>query len=157
MDVFVWMPAVMCDLVSFPCSLFRASSGRSYLRPLGFLNIKWVQDANVMVSRVVLLLLLVVAQQSTFVLEQPRGSLMRRHPRYIWLCKKLQGLLTPVVDLQINLGNSFAKTLKPLTLSSNNMCFLQHLFDNRPLKFFQRPHSILFICLAAVMAVRKCE
>ena len=120
------------------CDVPRSSSGRSYIRPLGFTNLPWVQQANIMVSRVVLLMLLVAAQQSTFVIEQPRGSLMRRHPRYVWFVRKLSQLGTPVMDLQIDLGSFFAASQKPLTLSSNNGDFLQTLWDKRPSKFLQR-------------------
>ena len=42
----------------------RNSSGRSYLRPLGFQQLQWVLDANMMVARAVLIQLLVTAQAS---------------------------------------------------------------------------------------------
>ena len=116
----------------------RSSSGRSYIRPLGYQHIAWVKSANIMVSRVVLLMMLVSALQSTYVLEQPRGSLMRRHPRYVAFVQRQKSLNSPVYDLQIDLGSFFAPSRKPLTLSSNNAMFLGRLWDNRPMKFLQR-------------------
>ena len=51
----------------------RSSSGRSYLRPLGYEQLAWVADANRMVSRAVLLQALVSMKDSIWVLEQPEG------------------------------------------------------------------------------------
>ena len=51
----------------------RSSSGRSYLRPLGYEQLAWVADANRMVSRAVLLQALVSMKDNIWVLEQPEG------------------------------------------------------------------------------------
>ena len=68
--------------------LCRSSSGRSYLNPLGCLDKHWVVDGNTMVARCVLLIALVIYRKSTFVLEQPRGSLLWRHPLWMWFVKR---------------------------------------------------------------------
>ena len=60
----------------------RAITGRSSENPLGFPDSKVTQDANVMVSRMCLLLLLVVSKGGSWLLEQPASSLMTKHPRF---------------------------------------------------------------------------
>ncbi len=47
---------------AYSCDVRRRSSGRSYLRPLGFQCLAWVKDANIMVARAVLLQLLVTVK-----------------------------------------------------------------------------------------------
>ena len=59
-----------CPLCMFAV-VCRSSSGRSYLRPLGYQQLSWVADASRMVSRAVLLQSLVSMKDSTWVLEQP--------------------------------------------------------------------------------------
>ena len=67
-------------------SMSRASSGRRWWNPDGFTGVTWVRDANVMVSRVTLLLWLCHALGLTFVLEQPSGSMMAANARFEQLC-----------------------------------------------------------------------
>jgi hypothetical protein len=134
----------------------RSGSGRSYIRPLGFESVPWVSSANIMISRVVLLMMLVCAMQSTFILEQPRGSLLRRHPRYVAFAHKQKLLKSPLFDLGINLGSFFAPSQKPLTLSSNNSMFLQRLWEHRPMKFLQRRAMLLRCDLWPALFMHAC-
>ncbi|CAK9095839.1 unnamed protein product [Durusdinium trenchii] len=60
----------------------RGSTGRSSQRPLGKQEYKSVQDANIMVARVVILLLLCEARKIWWMLEQPVNSLLERHPLF---------------------------------------------------------------------------
>ena len=55
--------------------LSRSSSGRSYLCSLGFEEMPWVQDADLMAARVALIVVLVALGGSTFIVEQPLSSL----------------------------------------------------------------------------------
>lgn len=136
----------------FGCLLFgaftflRSSSGRSYLVPLGYSSLSWVANGNKMVSRVVLLIMIVAYRGATFVLEQPRGSLMRRHPRWVGLIRKLLKASVPVFDLGVFLGSFGAPSPKPLVLSSNNEAFLNAL--HRPwdkCKFLQSTQKLLLV------------
>ena len=66
------------------------------------------------------------------------GSLMRRHPRYIWLLRQLRLLGKPVYDMSTMLGNFGAPTAKPLLLSSISKSLLVELWESRPYRFFER-------------------
>ena len=60
----------------------RHSTGRNVLEPLGNERSQSVKDGNLMVSRVVLALMLIMARGSVFVLEQPLQSFLPEHPRF---------------------------------------------------------------------------
>lgn len=79
-----------------PCStwvfLARGSTGRSQGHPLGREDTRSVSDANLVVSRVALLILLAVARGASWIVEQPTTSLMPRHPRMMQLQKMSLGL-----------------------------------------------------------------
>ena len=67
----------------------RGTSKRSLGRPLGNMTVnRRVFDANVMVSRVVLLMWLMAAIGICFVIEQPANSLLEAHPRFQHLMKE---------------------------------------------------------------------
>lgn len=72
-----------------PCStwifLARGSTGRSQGNPLGRTEVKCVSDANIVVARVSLLIMLAVARGASWAVEQPSSSLMPRHPRMVQL------------------------------------------------------------------------
>jgi hypothetical protein len=67
----------------------RGSTGRSGLNPLGNLRSSKVSDANIMVSRVCLIIMICLAKGIFFVCEQPRGSLLELHPRFQAMVKKV--------------------------------------------------------------------
>ena len=58
------------------------TSRRCKGRPLGAQSVRSVHNANVMVARMVLSLLLLHANGMFFLVEQPRGSLMEKHPSW---------------------------------------------------------------------------
>jgi len=68
------------------CSSFgginRATSKRSKAKPLGNQSLKYIKDANLMATRVVLLMWLCTATGLAFVLEQPQGSTLEMNPRF---------------------------------------------------------------------------
>ncbi|CAE7909693.1 unnamed protein product, partial [Symbiodinium necroappetens] len=63
-------------------------SKRSYLVPLGNTAQKSVADSNILASRTCLLLMMVLALNGVFVLEQPALSWFEWFPRFRDLCKK---------------------------------------------------------------------
>jgi hypothetical protein len=58
------------------------TSGRSCTRPLGNAHYPSVKAANMMVSRLCLLLMLLSSRGIWWIVEQPRGSLLEHHPRF---------------------------------------------------------------------------
>ncbi|CAK0875171.1 unnamed protein product [Prorocentrum cordatum] len=66
----------------------RNTAGRRVDRPLGDETQRYVRQANCMVERCILLILLLMSKGVFFVLEQPRGSSMRFHPRFQWMLQK---------------------------------------------------------------------
>lgn len=72
----------------------RHTSGRSLANPLGFDSRICVQEGNTMVFRSFLLAVVAVVLQASVHLEQPSGSLMDRHPAFVWfvaIMKLLRG------------------------------------------------------------------
>lgn len=80
----LWAPD--CGSWGIPC---RGTSMRSLINPCGFTGFGFVARANVMVSRMVLALLLVVSRCLFFLVEQPSQSLLCRHPRVDWFFNRV--------------------------------------------------------------------
>ena len=79
---------VLAPVCSSFCWLFRSTSGRSIIEPLGNDGVPSVSDGNIMVSRVCLLLHWILSKGSVFVLEQPLGSILPQHPRFVDFIKQ---------------------------------------------------------------------
>ncbi|CAK9064416.1 unnamed protein product [Durusdinium trenchii] len=62
--------------------LSRGSTGRTSERPLGRRELKSVEDANIMVARIIILLLLCESRKVWWTLEQPVNSLLERQPLF---------------------------------------------------------------------------
>ncbi|CAE7251682.1 unnamed protein product [Symbiodinium sp. CCMP2456] len=81
------------NLIGPDCSSWglpaRSTSMRSSINPFGRMGIAWVSSNYCLVSRLVLLLLLVMAKQSTWVVEQPHQSLLKSHARWDWMCNQV--------------------------------------------------------------------
>ena len=77
-------PSNHLHIQGFPQTMQRSrgSSKRSSSRPLGEESYESVQDANRMVGRVVILLLLCQAKRIWWLLEQPVNSLLEQHPLF---------------------------------------------------------------------------
>jgi len=81
--------ALCCNSFCMPAS---SSHGRSILFPLGNENYEFVQQGNLLASRMTLLMLYSLAKTCRFLLEQPGGSALPLHPRvssffdrhYVW-------------------------------------------------------------------------
>ena len=83
-----------------------------------------VQDANTMVARVMVLLLLAAAKGCWWLLEQPSSSLMEWHPTF----QKTLAILGNVRKLPICLGEFGHKTKKATILYSRSlMLYSSHL------------------------------
>lgn len=97
------------------------------------------QKAGLLSFHLVVICALCVASEldliTCVILQSARGSLLRLHPRYLWLVRLLAAKHMPVFDLGITLGSFNALTKKPLKLSSNNKCFLESLWARRPCRF----------------------
>lgn len=88
--------------------LTRGITKRSVVTPLGNTDIGFVHDANLMVSRVILLILLADAMGLTWLLEQPINSLLEWHPRFMELMQ-----LHSVRRVSVNMSGFGALTMKP--------------------------------------------
>ena len=67
----------------------RGTSRRCISCPLGNIRRTYIKLANVMVSRVALMLLLMYVKGILVILEQPQGSTLELHPRIQWLAKTI--------------------------------------------------------------------
>lgn len=87
-------PGAFVTLLGVVCSSWTAvnqgTSRRHITHPLGSQNYDYVHAANVMVSRVVLLIWLIESLGGVWCLEQPSSSLLRWHPRMLELFQKFQ-------------------------------------------------------------------
>ncbi len=108
----------------------RATSGRSPLLPTGNQNLEYVRAGNMQASRVAALISLCNALGLTWILEQPRSSLMLYHPR---LQEQMQ--MQTVFKANLCLGDFKAETLKPLYLLSNAPWIRDLTRWRRPPKF----------------------
>ena len=92
----------------------RGTSKRTFYDALGDPSVPGNRVANLMVTRVVLTLVLVAYRGGWWVLEQPQGSLLERHPRFKWLCR-----ITSVIRVRIEMKDFGACTAKPSWLYTN--------------------------------------
>ncbi|CAK9002312.1 unnamed protein product [Durusdinium trenchii] len=74
----------------------RHSTGRTLLTPLGNENYIGVRRSNKMTSRTVILIWITILSGGTYLMENPSGSFLAFHPRYVWMLQKLKaiGILT---------------------------------------------------------------
>ena len=89
----------------------RGTSKRTALSPLGGTSKLYICQANLMTSRVILLIWLALSCHQCCVIEQPSSSLLSHHPR-------LQDLFMDYViyEIRISLGHFGAPTKKPVVL-----------------------------------------
>jgi hypothetical protein len=74
---------LLAPVCSSFCWLNRHTSERSPIEPLGNEGVPSVRDGNVMVSRVCLILRWIMSKGSVFIVEQPLGSILPEHPRFV--------------------------------------------------------------------------
>ena len=92
----------------------RATSKRSFAKPLGRQSLPSVKEGNMLVARTVALLFILQLGATWWALEQPRSSLMTEHP-----CMRQFFRLQEVWTISLNMGEFGAPTLKPSWLFSN--------------------------------------
>ena len=95
----------------------RGSTWRSKLRPLGRKGSEACHQANLMVARVMVLVLLASAKGCWWLLEQPGSSLMEYHPTF----QKTLAILGSVRRLSLNLGDFGHQSRKATLLYSRNL------------------------------------
>ena len=99
--------------------LSRSQSMRSELHPLGDESYDWVCKANIMVSRMALIWMVLQMRRCLYILEQPSSSVMWAHPRLIaW---------PRLMSTHTWMGCFMAPTCKPTRLWSTAPCVLQKL------------------------------
>ena len=106
--------AIFAPVCSSWIFVSRHKTGRSTAYPLGIVQYGAVHQANIMVTRCVLLILLLVAKGGIFVLENPQPSSIFRRPAFQMMPRLLR-IFTYTLDLR-RLG---ATTKKPITCYSN--------------------------------------
>lgn len=106
----IWA-APVCSTWTF---MNRGTSCRKPWRPLGLVSVPSVRQANIMVSRVAMLCKLADNLGSWWCLEQPRGSLLERHPRIAQLIASGR-----VWRTSLNMADFGGSSLKPLWVYSN--------------------------------------
>lgn len=79
----------MAPVCSRWCWLSRHTSGRTIVCPLGNPMVQSVEEGNLMVSRTILLIHLLLSKRCMFVIEQPMGSVMEQHPRFAALIESV--------------------------------------------------------------------
>ena len=113
----------------------RASTHRTELRQMGEKRFKPVSDANVMVSRMCLLIRLLAAKWCCFGLEQPSTSCMEATPRMKSLAKLSPALLNgPFTRTQTYMG-AFGKPCPKSTLLYGNSSWILPLSKSLPQNF----------------------
>ncbi|CAK9105176.1 Uncharacterized protein SCF082_LOCUS49028 [Durusdinium trenchii] len=75
-----------CSSWGLPC---RGTSMRSFINPEGFESYQFVANANCMVSRMVLCIMLILSRSSYFLVEQPAQSLLYMHKRWQYLVNRV--------------------------------------------------------------------
>eukprot|EP00438_Fugacium_kawagutii_P030697 Skav213051 [mRNA] locus=scaffold364:34927:36864:+ [translate_table: standard] len=91
----------------------RATSGRKLWRPLGNQRLKCVKMANVMVSRMALIVWLLQSKRCYWLYEQPKTSLMWQHPRMQQIVRSMT-----VYKTHMHMGSFGASSPKPTFLWS---------------------------------------
>lgn len=150
----LWL-APVCSSWVFMCL---SQSERHKWNPLGAVGKGFVDDANTMTSRCVVLMVLYNAMGGVWVLEQPRTSLMLFHPRMQWYLRRW-----PVYSCTFDMGAFGAPSKKPTVLYSNSAEFLKafagvraptdrtsHQSPTPPC----RPKTFISVCLSVCVSFR---
>ena len=113
-DGAAWL-ATVCSSWVWIC---RSGSKRSSSEPLGDADAAFVQDGNTMTARTGLIMLLMLAKRSWWLLEQPQSSLMSLHPALAYI----RSLTLPWCqwhEASTYMGAYSAQSMKPTVLWSN--------------------------------------
>ncbi|CAE7315092.1 unnamed protein product [Symbiodinium necroappetens] len=131
-----------CNLIGPDCSSWgvpaRASSMRSFINAHGRMASSWVNSNNCLVSRLVLLLLLMLSKNATWVVEQPLQTILTKHHRFEWLTNRVSKVFRQSMWMMLHGG----PTPKP-TLLLSPMCTISQL-DLGPLRKAERQAKTRF-------------
>jgi len=97
----------------------RGTSKRSKERPLGDESLAYIQDANRMVSRCIMIAAICICLGHVFILEQPANSLMEHHPKFRWLLDLARRGVLRTASCRTWMGMFGGCTPKPTLLYSN--------------------------------------
>ena len=138
----------------------RASSGRSALNLMGDTSKRWVRDANCMVARTALLMVIMVCLRIMWLHEQPRSSCMSRSEYMQWV------RLMPTTKLQdvsqwtegfTNMGAFGHALKKPTELIGSEMFLPANLYrkidKNDPR--FDNSHAIVHLPADSVTGKKR--
>jgi hypothetical protein len=75
--------ALLAPVCSSWCWMNRHTSGRDRVNALGNPRVTSVAKGNLMVTRVILILELLICRGCVFIVEQPLGSILDAHPRFV--------------------------------------------------------------------------
>ena len=89
---------------------------RSALRPCGDESVGFVKDGNQLLCRTLIVLMIAMSVSAWVVLEQPKGSLMERHPKFEEWAR-----MSNIVRQHVRMGNYGAPSQKPTWLYSSNL------------------------------------
>ena len=109
--------ACVCVCVFARCSVSAAERHDTRVcagRPLGSKRRPQVRNANEMVSKLVLLLTVLEAKSSMWIVEQPAGSLMIHHPRWVWFLRRRK-----VFRVFLHMADFGGGSAKPTWIYSN--------------------------------------
>ena len=81
LPIFFW-PSIVTSYLGIQNLRSRGSTRRSIQRPLGWQEVPCVHQANVMIARVCILLMVLQAKRIWWCLEQPCNSLLEQHPMF---------------------------------------------------------------------------
>ena len=113
-DGAAWL-ATVCSSWVWIC---RSGSKRSSSEPLGDADAAFVQDGNTMTARTGLIMLLMLAKRSWWLLEQPQSSLMSLHPALAYI-RSLPLPWCQWHEATTYMGAYSAESMKPTVLWSN--------------------------------------
>ncbi len=95
----------------------QGTAARTPFNPLGNVGLAYVREANCMVARCILLCVLLTCRGVHWLLEQPRGSCMQRHPYFQWMMSQIR-----IYRHSIAMSSFGAPSSKPTWLYSASAC-----------------------------------
>lgn len=126
---------------SFPQDLprSRGSTGRTKAKPLGWEQYDCVKNANIMVTRVIILLILCEAKKIFWMMEQPVNSLLQEHPMFQ---KFLAFRGVSVRRMSTSMIWFGGKSRKPTWIYASYLVWIVNFFSVQGFFFFRKTITI---------------
>ncbi|CAK9108740.1 Uncharacterized protein SCF082_LOCUS50570 [Durusdinium trenchii] len=96
----------------------RSTSGRSFINPQGYEAYGFVHRANVMVSRMVLCIMLILSRNAFYLVEQPAQSLLYMHKRRQYLANRVSWVFQVYFWMALHGGRSPKRSMFMGNMSS---------------------------------------